>query len=103
MAATKQRLSYEQKLFIVDRLARRRTPSQVAREVLAEFGIVVSKQHVESYDPTKTQGRKLTKKWADYFTTTRQKYDATAAVRVARWSGPDDAGASQPGRRPLNA
>ncbi|KVD48643.1 hypothetical protein WS61_07430 [Burkholderia sp. ABCPW 11] len=47
---------------IVQGLACFDSPSQVARDVLAEFGMNVTPQHCESYDPTKAAGAKVGKK-----------------------------------------
>ncbi|MBU9490133.1 hypothetical protein C6Q09_25415 [Burkholderia multivorans] len=47
---------------IVQGLACFDTPSQVAKDVYAEFGLTVAPQHCESYDPTKAAGAKVGKK-----------------------------------------
>ncbi|RRA01120.1 DUF2280 domain-containing protein [Burkholderia cepacia] len=47
---------------IVQGLACFDSPSHVARDILAEFGLVVTPQHCESYDPTKAAGAKVGKK-----------------------------------------
>ncbi|MCW5118611.1 DUF2280 domain-containing protein [Burkholderia cenocepacia] len=47
---------------IVQGLACFDTPSQVAKDVYAEFGLAVTPQHCESYDPTKAAGAKVGKK-----------------------------------------
>lgn len=46
-------LNGEVKAFIVQALACFDTPSQVAEQVKKEFGLEVSRQQVESHDPTK--------------------------------------------------
>lgn len=47
---------------IVQGLACFDTPSQVAKDVYAEFDLTVTPQHCESYDPTKAAGAKVGKK-----------------------------------------
>ncbi|WP_186198198.1 DUF2280 domain-containing protein [Burkholderia gladioli] len=46
---------------IVQGLACFDSPSQVARDIYAEFGLTVTPQHCESYDPTKAAGAKVGK------------------------------------------
>lgn len=80
----KQTLNHEQKYFITIRLARRRTPSQVAMAVHAEFGLVLARQVIEYYDPTKRAGRELPPKWRDLFYVTRVKYDMELEAKANR-------------------
>jgi hypothetical protein len=68
-------LPYEIRFFIVTQVARRRTPTEVARAVRENFGLKISKQRIEKYDPTKASGRELSKKWVSHFYTTRVRYD----------------------------
>jgi hypothetical protein len=82
-AESKQILSYEVKYFIVTQIARRRTPTEVARAVREKFGLKLKKQHVEKYDPTKRNGRELAKKWVSHFYTTRVRYDDELASSSA--------------------
>ncbi|MCW1877818.1 DUF2280 domain-containing protein [Erwinia sp. INIA-01] len=59
------------KAFIVQALACYDTPSQVVKSVQEEFSLNITRQQVESHDPTKANGRKLAQKWVDLFTFTR--------------------------------
>lgn len=78
-------LNPEVKTFIVQALACFDTPSQVATAVLAKFGVVVSRQQVETYDPTKRCGRGLAKRWADVFHEARASFHhATIDVPIAQ-------------------
>ena len=52
-------LKSEVKSFIVQALACFDTPSQVAEAVKNEFGVVLSRQQVETHDPTKSSGKGL--------------------------------------------
>ncbi|QXX79000.1 DUF2280 domain-containing protein [Alcaligenes faecalis] len=60
--------------FIVQALACYDTPSQVAEAVKEEFGIEITRQQAASYDPTKTMGKTLAKKWRDLFDETRTRF-----------------------------
>ncbi|MCI2809377.1 DUF2280 domain-containing protein [Eoetvoesiella caeni] len=60
--------------FIVQALACYDTPTQVAESVKEEFDIVVTRQQVASYDPTKVTSKALAKKWRDLFASTRERF-----------------------------
>ncbi|MEW6169277.1 MAG: DUF2280 domain-containing protein [Pseudomonadota bacterium] len=62
------------KAFIVHALACFDTPSDVAEAVKAEFGVTVTRQAVERYDPTKYAGRKLGTKWRLHFEVARKAF-----------------------------
>ncbi|WP_144677587.1 DUF2280 domain-containing protein [Acinetobacter pittii] len=72
MAALKEPV----KIFIVQALACRDTPQEVADQVKQEFGIDVDRMQCSSYDPTKVAGRNLSKKYKDLFEKTRDEFDA---------------------------
>lgn len=67
-------LKGELKAFIVQSLACFDTPSQVVESVKKEFGLSITRQQVESHDPTKANGRGLAQKWADMFNATRERF-----------------------------
>ncbi|MEQ9886208.1 DUF2280 domain-containing protein [Pectobacterium zantedeschiae] len=67
-------LKSEVKAFIIQSLACFDTPSQVVESVQKEFGIKVSRQQIESHDPTKVSGKKLAKKWVDMFNESRKRF-----------------------------
>lgn len=71
MAALKEPV----KIFIVQTLACRDTPQEVAELVKQEFGIITDRMQCASYDPTKAAGRNLSKKFRDLFEETRKKFD----------------------------
>ncbi|WP_063153592.1 DUF2280 domain-containing protein, partial [Enterobacter hormaechei] len=50
------------------------TPSQVVELVKKEFGLSITRQQVESHDPTKANGRGLAQKWVDMFNATRERF-----------------------------
>lgn len=67
-------LKGEVKAFIVQSLACFDTPSQVVELVKKEFGLSITRQQVESHDPTKVNGRGLAQKWVDMFNATRERF-----------------------------
>lgn len=77
-------LQNEVKAFIVQALACFDTPSQVAELVQKEFGLTITRQQVESHDPTKTSGKCLAKRWVTLFEDTRKRFrDDTADIPIA--------------------
>ncbi|HGG1662148.1 TPA: DUF2280 domain-containing protein [Escherichia coli] len=67
-------LKGEVKAFIVQSLACFDTPSQVVESVKKEFGLSITRQQVESHDPTKANGRGLAQKWVELFHETRKRF-----------------------------
>lgn len=67
-------LKGEVKAFIVQSLACFDTPSQVVELVKKEFGLSITRQQVESHDPTKANGRGLAQKWVEMFNATRERF-----------------------------
>ena len=77
-------LKNEVKSFIVQALACFDTPSQVVESVKNEFGVVVTRQQVETHDPTKAAGKGLAVKWATLFHDTRKRFrEETAEIPIA--------------------
>lgn len=84
------KLTHAQKVFIVQRLACFETPLEVSTALKAEYGIEVSKQAVEKYDPTKRAGEQLRKDLRDLFDKRRKRFrdeiddipEANKTVRV---------------------
>ncbi|NKF21589.1 DUF2280 domain-containing protein [Solimonas marina] len=70
----KSKLPDEVKAFIVQGLACYDAPSVVAEAVKQEFGIVVTRQSVEQYDPNKRAGKNLSEKWRVLFDATRKEF-----------------------------
>ncbi|AAZ18853.1 phage protein [Psychrobacter arcticus 273-4] len=68
-------LNNKVKAFIVQGLATYMTPSEVAQAVKEEFDIVVTRQQVSFYDPSKAAGLTLSKKWADLFKQFRDDFN----------------------------
>lgn len=63
------------KIFIVQSLACRDTPQEVADNVKHEFGIEIDRMQCATYDPSKQSGRNLSKKFVELFNETRKKFD----------------------------
>lgn len=77
-------LSDDVKQFIVQALACFDTPKQVSEAVNEEFGLVVPRQQVEKYDPTKHAGKGLSRKWREVFDATRKAWrDGAVEVPIA--------------------
>lgn len=80
MAALKD----EVKAFIVQALACFDTPSQVCQAVKDQYGIEVSRQLCERYDPTKYSGRDLGQKWKTFFEECRKRFrEETVDIPIA--------------------
>lgn len=74
-----KRLSGECKQFIVQSLACFMSPTHVADVVKVHFDVELTRQQVQFYDPTKYSGsRRLSQPLRDLFTTTRQRFLASA-------------------------
>lgn len=72
------------KIRIVQGLACYCTPSAVARDIKAEFGLDISAQQCELYDPTKRAGERLGKKLRALFEKTRETFlNDTSRIGVA--------------------
>lgn len=77
-------LNNDLKSFIVQALACFDTPSQVVEAVKNDFGVSVTRQQVESHDPTKAAGRGLAAKWVTLFHDTRKRFrEETADIPIA--------------------
>ncbi len=77
-------LKNEVKSFIVQALACFDTPSQVVEAVKNEYGVVASRQQVETHDPTKAAGKGLAVKWVTLFHDTRKRFrEETAEIPIA--------------------
>lgn len=68
------KLTDEARTFVVQALACFDTPAQAAAAVKKEFGLSITPQGCEAYDPTKRAGAKLSAKWAALFEETRKTF-----------------------------
>lgn len=77
-------LQNDVKAFIVQALACFDTPSQVVEAVQKEYGVSITRQQVETHDPTKTSGKCLAKRWVTLFNDTRNRFrQNTAEIPIA--------------------
>ena len=67
-------LKKEVKLFIVRSLAVFNTPTETAELVHQDYGVVVTKQQCEKYDPTKRSGENLSPELKAEFEATREEF-----------------------------
>ncbi|TLP75264.1 DUF2280 domain-containing protein [Pseudomonas nitroreducens] len=72
-------LTNDVKTFIVQALACFDAPSQVCQAVKSVYGIEVTRQQVETHDPTKTSGKGLAKRWVTLFHDTREQFRSEMA------------------------
>ncbi len=87
MAANNPAITDEVKAFIVRGLASFDTPSQVVEAVKAEYGLTLTPQNVQSYDPTKFSGRKLAAKWRVLFEKARKSFvEDSSGIPIAHRS-----------------
>ncbi len=85
--ASAPKLTNEIRAFVVQSLAMFDSPNTVAESVKKEFGIEITRQSIEHYNPTSRQGRDLSKKWADLFEATRKEFlDDTKAIAISHRS-----------------
>ncbi|ATZ62937.1 DUF2280 domain-containing protein [Acinetobacter bereziniae] len=70
MAALKKEI----KLFIVRSLAVFNTPTETVELVNQEYGVIVTKQQCEKYDPTKRAGENLSEELKKDFAKTREMF-----------------------------
>lgn len=67
-------LKKEIKIFIVRSLAQFNTPTETAQAVHQEYGVQITKQNCEKYDPTKRSGQDLSAELRKEFEATRQDF-----------------------------
>lgn len=68
------KLNDEHKAFLCQRLAVYDSPKEAAEALSTEYGIQITPQSAQHYDPTRYAGRNLAKKWATVFTETRERF-----------------------------
>ena len=77
-------LNQATKVFIVTRLACFDQIQEVVKATRDELGVTVSRQQVQSYDPTGKMGERLSPKLTELFHETRKKFlDDTSAIPIA--------------------
>ncbi len=76
------KLTREQKIYVVRRLAAYDGPAEIARDMRRQFGIEITRQAVAQYDPTK--GSECAEEWADLFRALRREYMDDKADRAGK-------------------
>jgi hypothetical protein len=78
------KLTEEARIFVVQALAMYDAPGVVAQSVKKEFGLTITAQGCEAYDPTKRAGRNLSEKWRAIFDETRKTFlEDTSKVGIS--------------------
>lgn len=86
-AVAETRITDDVRTFIVQALACFDTPSQVVEAVHQEFGLRITRQNVEKYDPTKVSGAKVAPKWRALFEAARKSFvDDSSQIAIAHRS-----------------
>lgn len=67
-------LNNEVKAFIVQALACYDSLETVSSSVKEQFGLNLTRQQIQSYDPTKAAGKSLSTKWVELFEVTRDRF-----------------------------
>lgn len=67
-------LNNEVKAFIVQALACYDSLETVSSSVKEQFGLILTRQQIQSYDPTKAAGKSLSTKWVELFEITRERF-----------------------------
>ena len=87
MADRNPAMNDEIRTYIVQCVACFDTPTVVVGQVKEEFGVTVTPQAVQAYDPTKYAGKGLSKKWKALFEETRKAFlDDVAQIPIANRS-----------------
>ena len=73
------KLNNEQRTYVVRRLAAYDKPAAIAQSLKEEFGVTISPQAIEHYDPRRPAGHDLAPQWRDVFRAARMAYFAETA------------------------
>jgi hypothetical protein len=74
-----RKLTNEEKLYVVRRLAAYDKPVAIARGLTETFGVTISPQAIEHYDPERPAGHDLAPHWREVFREARKAYNADTA------------------------
>lgn len=87
MAGPTPGMTDEVRVFVIQALASFDSPSQVVAAVKDEYGVQMTPQAVECYDPTKYAGRALKAKWRAIFEKSRKAFtEDCASIPIAHRS-----------------
>ena len=80
----KAKLTHDQQTYAVQALACFDSPSVIAAALRKDFGVAITPQTIEGYDPTKKAGANLSEKWRQLFHETRKTFlEDTAAIAIS--------------------
>ena len=80
----KAKLNHEQQTYAVQALACFDSPSLVAAALRKDYGVTITPQTIEGYDPTKKAGAGLAEKWKALFEETRKTFlEDTASIAIS--------------------
>lgn len=80
----KAKLTHEQQTYAVQALACFDSPSVVAAALRKDYGVIITPQTIEGYDPTKKAGANLSVKWKALFEETRKTFlEDTASIAIS--------------------
>lgn len=80
----KAKLSREQQTYVVQSLACFDTPSVVAAALRKDYGVTLTPQSIEAYDPNKKAGKGLAERWKALFAETRKTFlEDTASIAIS--------------------
>jgi len=71
------KLTDEQKIYVVQRLAAYDKPRAIARDLARQFGVTVTHHAIAPYDPGRGAGRHLAPRWRELFARERAAYLAS--------------------------
>jgi hypothetical protein len=78
------KLTDEARAFVVQSIAMFDPPGVVAANVKKEFGLTITPQGCEAYNPTRRAGQKLAEKWKALFEETRKAFlENTAEIGIS--------------------
>lgn len=74
------KLTVEQRTFVVQSLACFDRPHEIAAALKKEYAVTISLQGIEAYDPNKSAGKNLSKRWRAMFDATRNAFLTDTAL-----------------------
>jgi hypothetical protein len=77
--APAHKLTDEQKTYVVKRLAAYDRPAAIAHDLQEAYGVTISPQAIEHYDPERPAGHDLAPRWRDEFHAARKAFRAEMA------------------------
>jgi hypothetical protein len=79
MSRYASKLTDAHRIYVIQRLAARHSPTSVVLGLRQEFGIAVSRPAVNHYDPERVPRAALARRWKDLFWKEREAYEARTA------------------------